>query len=78
MEKKEIIKKSKKPSKTKAVKKVKKSFIDEVKDEMKKVRWPDKEEMTKYSLATLIFIVIFGLYFFGLDAIFAWFKELVG
>ena len=65
-------------TKTKPAKTTEKSFIAEVKDEMKKVRWSSKSEMAKYSIATIIFIIIFGLYFFGFDLIFAWFKELVG
>ena len=44
---------------------------------MKKVKWPSKKEMIKYSIATLAFIVIFGLYFYGLDALFAWISSLV-
>ena len=74
-------KESEKNVKTKAVvkktTKVKDSYFKQVKDEMKKVKWPDKKEMTKYSIATIVFILIFALYFFGLDALFAWFKELV-
>lgn len=65
------VKKSQKKSTTK------KSYVQEVKSELKKVKWPSKEEMLKYSIAVLIFIVIFGLYFYGLDALFAWISSLV-
>lgn len=78
MKKKGTEKKEAKTKKTKPAKTTEKSFIAEVKDEMKKVRWSSKSEMAKYSTATIIFIIIFGLYFFGFDIIFAWFKELVG
>ena len=44
----------------------KKSYIEEVKGEMKKVKWPSKKEMGKYTISTLIFIVAFALYFFGI------------
>ena len=30
---------------------------------MKKVRWPLKSEMVKYSIATLSFIIFFGIFF---------------
>ena len=63
--------------KEKKVSTPKKSFIKEVKAELKKVKWPSKEDMLKYSIATLAFIVIFGLYFYGLDALFAWISSLV-
>lgn len=55
----------------------KKSFFKEVKSELKKVKWPTKEEMLKYSIAVIIFIVVFGLFFYGLDALFAWISSLV-
>ena len=55
----------------------KKSYIQEVRSELKKVKWPTKQEMFKYSVAVIIFIVVFGLYFYGLDALFAWISSLV-
>ena len=64
---------------TKKVKKQtpKKSYSSEVKTELKKINWPSKKDLTKYGVATIIFIVIFGLYFYGLDALFAWISSLV-
>ena len=53
------------------------NFMKSFKAELKKVKWPSKEDMLKYSIATLAFIVIFGLYFYGLDALFAWLSSLV-
>ena len=44
-------------------------FLVNVKKEMKKVRWPNKKEMTMYSIATLITVVIFAAFFGGLDII---------
>jgi len=55
----------------------KKSYLEEIKSELKKVKWPTKEEMFKYSIAVLVFILLFGLYFYGLDAFFAWISSLV-
>lgn len=46
------------------MKKIARFFVG-IKSEMKNVKWPTKKEMLKYSLATLIFIVVFAL-FFGL------------
>ena len=59
------------------VKTPKKTYGEEVKAELKKVKWPTKQEMTKYSIAVFIFIILFGLYFYGLDAFFAWITSLV-
>lgn len=68
----------KKVTKKKTVKKQEKGFLQEVKEELKKVKWPSKEEMTKYTVATLVFLVVFGLYFYFLDFIFSWIKGIVG
>lgn len=67
----------KKNSKPKKEKKQKTPFLKEVKSELKKVKWPTKTEMFKYSTATLLFVVIFGAYFYGIDALFAWISSLV-
>ncbi|MDD4705798.1 MAG: preprotein translocase subunit SecE [Bacilli bacterium] len=74
----ESSKKAPKSKNEKSIKQVKDSLFKQIKDEMKKVRWPDKNEMLKYSIATILFIIAFGLYFFGLDIIFAWIKEIIG
>lgn len=54
------------------------TFISEVLEEMKLVRWPKAIEVVKYSIASLIFIIIFALFFFGIDALFALVKDLIG
>lgn len=46
-------------------------FFISVKEEMKKVKWPSKKEMIKYSIATLTFIIVFALFFTLSDAVFA-------
>lgn len=71
------VKKETEKSKKKTSKEPKKSYSVEVKSELKKVNWPSKQDLTKYGVATIIFIVIFGLYFYGLDALFAWISSLV-
>ena len=57
---------------------VKKSFYNEVKSELKKVKWPSKKEMIKYSVSTLCFVILFALFFFGIESIFAFIKGLIG
>ena len=66
-----IVKKKKENKKTE-------SFLTGVKKEMGKVRWPLKQEMVKYSVATLSFIIFFALFFILGDLIVAGFKMLVG
>lgn len=74
-------KNTKKDTKKKSVKKVKKQsgiikFFKEVKSEVSKVKWPSKKDMVKYSLATIIFVVFFALFFYGIDAAIALLKKL--
>ena len=47
-------------------------FFVNVKKEMKKVRWPKKKEMIKFSIATLIVICFFMLFFLLSDGIISW------
>ena len=56
----------------------KKSYIKEVKSEMKKVKWPTKKEMIKDTISTLVFVVVFALFFFGIESLFAFVKGLIG
>ena len=51
-------------------------FFKGVKKEVGRVKWPSKKEMVKYSVATLIFIIFFSLFFYGFDAIAAFVIEL--
>ena len=65
-------------SKGKKTKITKKSYIESVKSELKKVKWPDKKHMIKYTISTLCFIILFALFFFGIESIFAFIKGLIG
>ncbi len=53
-------------------------FFKGIKKEISRVRWPNKKEMIKYSIATIIFILFFALFFYGFDAIVAMLMELFG
>ena len=46
-------------------------FCHGVKTEFQKVHWTSKDNMIKYSIATIIFIVICSLFFYAIDIIFA-------
>ena len=35
--------------------------------ELKRIRWTDKKELFKYSICTIVFVLFFGLYFYGID-----------
>ena len=35
--------------------------------EIKRIRWTTGKELVKYSIATVVFVLFFGLYFYGID-----------
>lgn len=47
----------------------KESWWHGVKSEFKKVRWPSKKEMIKYSIATIAFIIFFAVFFWIIEMI---------
>ena len=74
------IKKDKKDKKKKEIKKTKTKkrhfkFLHEVKAEMDKVKWPSRKDMIKYSIATIVFVIFFALFFYAIDLVLALLKE---
>ena len=62
------VKKTKKKTETKKDKKTrekvkKESYFEGVKNELSKVKWPTKKEVLKYTIATLVFIIILVVFF---------------
>lgn len=49
-------------------------FFKDVKNEVSKVKWPSKKDMVKYSVATIVFVVFFALFFYLIDLIIALLK----
>lgn len=54
------------------------TFLIDVKRELKKVKWPNKKNMVTYSFATISFIIFFALFFTMSDLILAGLKVLLG
>lgn len=52
-------------------------FFKEVKNELKKSKWPDKKYMVKYSVATFATIIMCSVYFYLIGALFMLIKELI-
>jgi len=53
------------------------SYLAEVKGELKKVTWPSKADLKKTTIAVIVSSVIFGVYLFLADAVFYQVFELV-
>jgi preprotein translocase subunit SecE len=43
-------------------------FFKDVVSEMKKVTWPSRKEFISYSLAVMVFVLIFGVIIFVMDS----------
>lgn len=69
-EKVKVEKKKSKPEKTKIKTNKKEGFFKEVIKELKKVKWPDKKYMIKYSIATFATIILSSLYFYLIYVVF--------
>lgn len=52
-------------------------FFIGIKSEMKKVKWPSKKEMIKYSSAALTFIIVFAAFFSLTDLLISGIKTLI-
>ena len=53
------------------------TYLRDIKKEMNMVRWPSASEVVKYSIASLVFVAFFALFFYGIDALFALVKDLI-
>ena len=63
-------------NKKKNVKKSKKAVKElSFKSEFKKIKWPSKKDMIKYSIATIVFIIFFALFFYLIEVIIYFIKQ---
>lgn len=53
-------------------------FCHGVKSEFQKVFWPTKDNMVKYSITTILFVIFLALFFYLIDVIFALVQTLIG
>lgn len=53
------------------------NWIKSVFKEVSKVKWPSKKEMLKYSIATIVFVIFFSLFFYAIELLMALLKSLV-
>ena len=42
-------------------------YFNGVQKEVKRIKWTDSKDLVKYSIASIIFVLFFGLYFYGID-----------
>ena len=64
------LKKASMKKKEKEIKKENGGFFKGIKEEMKKVTWPSRKYVIKYSLITIIMIIILAFFFLGISLLF--------
>ena len=77
-----VVAEEKKETKKETPKKIKEktkktSWLGSVFKELKLVQWPNRKDMVKYSIATIVFIIFFALFFYAIELIMAFLKSLI-
>ncbi len=49
-----------------------------IKEEWKKIHWTKKENLVKYSIAVIVFVILLGIFFYIIGAVFARIVTLLG
>lgn len=71
-------KKNKKVKKDKTAKKARKNnYFSSIIKEMSNVTWTSKKNLVKYSLSTIVMIIVLAVFFFGLSSLFQVLYKLV-
>jgi len=53
------------------------SYLNDVKGELKKVTWPSRADVQKTTIAVVVSSFIFGVYLWGADVAFHYFFEMI-
>ncbi|MDZ7772303.1 MAG: preprotein translocase subunit SecE [Balneolaceae bacterium] len=54
-----------------------KQYLVDVQKEMKKVSWPDQQELLDYTIITVVFTIILSLFIFGVDQVYSTILEAI-
>ena len=47
-------------------------FVEEVQQEMKRVTWPDRDQLRNATFVILVFVIILAIIIGAMDAVFSW------
>jgi preprotein translocase subunit SecE len=48
-----------------------KEFLEDVRKEMKKVSWPDQDELVDYTIVVVIFTILLSAFIFAVDQVYS-------
>lgn len=54
-----------------------KEFLEDVRKEMRKVSWPDQDELVDYTIVVVIFTIILAAFIFALDQVYSTILETI-
>ena len=46
-------------------------YFKGVRKEISRIRWTNKKDLIKYSVATIVFMIFFGVFFYAIDLLVA-------
>ncbi len=54
-----------------------KEYLEDVRKEMKKVSWPDQQELVDYTIVVVIFTIILSAFIFAVDQVYSTILEAI-
>lgn len=54
-----------------------KEFLKDVRKEMKKVSWPDQDELVDYTIVVVIFTILLSAFIFAVDQVYSTILETI-
>ncbi|SHG09762.1 preprotein translocase subunit SecE [Fodinibius roseus] len=54
-----------------------KEFLEDVRKEMKKVSWPDQDELVDYTIVVVIFTILLAAFIFAVDQVYSTILETI-
>jgi preprotein translocase subunit SecE len=48
-----------------------KEYLEDVRKEMKKVSWPDQQELVDYTIVVVVFTIILSAFIFAVDQVYS-------
>lgn len=54
-----------------------KEYLDDVRREMKKVSWPDQQELIDYTIVVVVFSIILSAFIFAVDQVYSTILEAI-
>jgi preprotein translocase subunit SecE len=54
-----------------------KEYLEDVRREMKKVSWPDQQELIDYTIVVVVFTIILSAFIFAVDQVYSTILEAI-